>query len=406
MRTRTGENILSVFRLGPEFHWAADFALRRPPRSPALRILESMSMNVCRNDPCPCGSGKKYKKCHINTPIVDPMSPEFQAKARKLFDDKIAAEKKRKEQFGAVMPVIHTEAWGQRLVGVGNQIISIDPKATFEDFLRGYLHNSLGKDWWNEELARPLLGRHRVAQWEAHARELMHGETPDERGRYSILRDGIMNAYITLAYDLYVVRQNIRFQERIIERLRQRDGFVGFRYELLVAAAIVRAGFHVEPEDETDGSKRHPEFIATHRDTGFVMAVEAKARNRRLSDRNPARAGVRDLIEDAATKVPKDKPYVVFVDVAMPPGERDKPPSWVDEVDETVKEVVNKHGGMPGPFDLVLFTNIPHQYGRAGEPDPVRHWLGWLPRQTRVPAELQEVLVTAVQQYGRIPDFE
>jgi hypothetical protein len=25
-----------------------------------------------RNDPCPCGSGKKYKHCHLNTNVPDP----------------------------------------------------------------------------------------------------------------------------------------------------------------------------------------------------------------------------------------------------------------------------------------------------------------------------------------------
>jgi hypothetical protein len=24
-------------------------------------------MDVGRNDPCPCGSGKKYKRCHLNS---------------------------------------------------------------------------------------------------------------------------------------------------------------------------------------------------------------------------------------------------------------------------------------------------------------------------------------------------
>ncbi|MBY0398800.1 SEC-C domain-containing protein, partial [Myxococcota bacterium] len=38
-------------------------APREPRRKPAQR--------VGRNDPCPCGSGKKYKKCHEGTPIPD-----------------------------------------------------------------------------------------------------------------------------------------------------------------------------------------------------------------------------------------------------------------------------------------------------------------------------------------------
>ena len=365
-----------------------------------------MGRGAQRNDPCPCGSGKKYKKCHIDQPLVVPISAEFQAKAFSLFKEKIAADKKRKEQYGDILPIMHVEAWGKRLIGVGSQIWSVDPKASFEDFLRGYLRETLGFDWWKAEMAKPVIARHPIAQWQAHAEELMRDQAPDERSRYGIPRDGLLTAYMTLAYDLHTIRQNIDFQARSVERLRQRDGFIGFRYELLVAATFVRAGFSVKPEDESDNSKRHPEFIAIHKNTGFTVAVEAKARNRRPSDRNPVRVGVEDLVADAATKPPMDIPYVVFVDVAMPPEERDKPPSWVDEVDQTVKDVVNKHGGFPGPFDWVFFTNIPHQYGATGEADPPRHWLGWQPRATRMPPAIQEAIVTAVQQYGRIPDFD
>src|SRR5713226_10117174 len=106
-----------------------------------------MRKKVGRNDPCPCGSGNKYKKCHIYQPPVEPMSPEFQAKAWALFDGKIAAEKRRKEQFGEGLPIIHTEASGRRLIGVGSQIYSSDPRASFEDFLRDYLRETLGLDW-------------------------------------------------------------------------------------------------------------------------------------------------------------------------------------------------------------------------------------------------------------------
>jgi preprotein translocase subunit SecA len=40
-------------------------AAARPPRSePAPSSKPARSMEVGRNDPCPCGSGKKFKKCH------------------------------------------------------------------------------------------------------------------------------------------------------------------------------------------------------------------------------------------------------------------------------------------------------------------------------------------------------
>jgi hypothetical protein len=336
---------------------------------------------------------------------VDPRSPEFQAKAFALFDARMAAEKARKEKFGEVRPIMHTEAWGKRLIGVENQIYSMDPRATFADFLREYLREALGPAWWNQELAKPLAGRHQVARWQLHLEELMQGET-DEHGRYVVETDGLLSALLNLAYDLFIVKDNIRFHERTLDRLRRREHFVGVRYELLVAAAFVRAGFQVDPEDESDSSSTHPEFLATHRATNFVIAVEAKARNRRPSDRTPARAGVDDLVARAAQQAPKNEPFALFVDVAMPPEDRTKPPSWTDEVDQTVRAVVERNGGMPGPFDWVFFTNIPHQWGLSGEADPPRHFLDWLPRACRIPEEIRHAIVTAMQQHGNIPKFE
>ncbi len=40
-------------------HWLA----RRPPASPLSQPARRAEPRVGRNDPCPCGSGKKYKKC-------------------------------------------------------------------------------------------------------------------------------------------------------------------------------------------------------------------------------------------------------------------------------------------------------------------------------------------------------
>lgn len=37
-----------------------------------------MDKKISRNDPCPCGSGKKYKNCCIDKPISKPLP--FKAK--------------------------------------------------------------------------------------------------------------------------------------------------------------------------------------------------------------------------------------------------------------------------------------------------------------------------------------
>ena len=39
----------------------------RPPRTGGDDVIKQVKRDepkVGRNDPCPCGSGKKYKKCH------------------------------------------------------------------------------------------------------------------------------------------------------------------------------------------------------------------------------------------------------------------------------------------------------------------------------------------------------
>jgi hypothetical protein len=234
----------------------------------------------------------------------------------------------------------------------------------------------------------------------------LHGDThDDERGWAMIPRDGQVGAYASFAYDYYVVRDNVSFRDEVVERLRRRNDFVGLRFEVLVAAIFGRAGFEVAPEDESDSSTKHPEFVAAHKKTRFVVAVEAKARNRRPSDRNPERVGVDDLISNAAEKAPKDKTFALFVEVAMPSEERDQP-SWAAEVFQAVEETVKKRDGA-SPFDLVVFINTAHQFGASGELDPRKHWAMWAPASTtRVPREMLDAILTAVEQYGKIPDYD
>jgi uncharacterized protein len=43
-----------------------DFNSKPPP--PPVPVHSPPTPKVGRNDPCPCGSGKKYKKCCLNKP--------------------------------------------------------------------------------------------------------------------------------------------------------------------------------------------------------------------------------------------------------------------------------------------------------------------------------------------------
>jgi preprotein translocase subunit SecA len=43
----------------------ADEAVAGPPRGASPVPVTRSAPRAGRNDPCPCGSGKKYKKCHM-----------------------------------------------------------------------------------------------------------------------------------------------------------------------------------------------------------------------------------------------------------------------------------------------------------------------------------------------------
>lgn len=300
---------------------------------------------------------------------------------------------------------MHVDAFGKKLVGVGDTIYSMHPHSTALDAFREHLRLMLGEDWWQREAKKHLLAQHPIARWQAHVNDLTRDADHDELGRCLVASDAIMSAYMTLAYDLWIVRDNVRLQARIIDRLRSRSDFAGVRYELLVAATFVRANFAVEPEDETNNRTSHPEFVATHRETGFVVAVEAKARDRRLTDRAPDKVGMTDRFDDAAKTAPKDKPYAVFAEIAMPHEDADRP-RWTDEISADVQHIIEKYGGPPGPFDLLVVTSIPNLLGTPAE--PVRPWTfaRWQPDETRIPSEVRDAITTALRQYGRIPDFE
>lgn len=49
-------------------------------------------MKIGRNEQCWCGSGKKYKKCHLNRELDDPVQPwEASAKTRKVFSVRLCS---------------------------------------------------------------------------------------------------------------------------------------------------------------------------------------------------------------------------------------------------------------------------------------------------------------------------
>ena len=301
-----------------------------------------------------------------------------------------ASEAGRVREFGEVRPIIHTEtAEGFRMVAVGSEIHWSGDWKTFPDFLSYFIKKKLGAEWGNAELAKPLKDRHPILQWYNAMCELQRTSREAagvEKGEaYGSELDGPTRAYMLLAYELYVLGDHMVLPESLLRRLRDPVQFQGARYEVYVCATMVRAGFQVEHEDETDSEQKHTEFLAVHKATGVRVAVEAKSRHRRgvlgakhggkLQPPESFRVGIRDLLKSAVAKAP-GIPYFIFIDGNMPP-EVAVPTSsgaWIDEVRETaLAEGVVTTGGDALPqsvFNALFVTNTPDYYVGPGNPPP------------------------------------
>src|ERR1035437_679651 len=79
-------------------------------------------MKVGRNDPCPCGSGRKFKFCHLNMADIGTLpksriAPPLPDHVREKFEKHRIAELIRERTYGKVREPLHIgEHAGHRLV--------------------------------------------------------------------------------------------------------------------------------------------------------------------------------------------------------------------------------------------------------------------------------------------------
>ncbi|MBE3142359.1 MAG: SEC-C domain-containing protein [Planctomycetes bacterium] len=252
---------------------------------------------IGRNDPCPCGSGKKFKKCHgISaqvkfSPIRDPLSdPEI----RNRIEQMKAAQIQREKQQGLGRPIISSLFKGYRIVAVGNRIYWNKEEIcqTFIDFLSLYIRRLFGQEWANVELKKDPEDRHPLMQWYGSVCEEQRKAFKKEGEVFNVPVTGAMFAYITLAYNLYLIAHNTHLvhgeglHARLIDRLKSKESFFPAFYETMVVASFIKAGFQIELENEADSSTHHAEFVATSAKTKRIYSVEAK--HRQIGKQNTA----------------------------------------------------------------------------------------------------------------------
>lgn len=358
-----------------------------------------------RNQPCSCGSGLKTKLCSCRN--LRQIPPE------------VVKELERQAQwrtdYGHVKETIHENFAGRKWVAVGNRLVHGN-FVTFHDFLLEYIKLTLGVDWMNSELQKPHAERHVILQWFEEFENFRANITNGKKGIFRAQPTGIVAAYLSLAYDLYLIEHNTELRDALLLRLKDSDKFQGARYELMTAACCAMAGFTLEYENEADGSTTHVEFTAYHPVFRDRIAVEAKSKHRKdvLGFNDPtakpltdlARVGVTDLI-NAARKKHTAHPLVIFVDLNVPVtiDQENKLP-WAEKIRKNCDSIIKSFGDNAVPFNMIVFMNRSFHY-RPGDPavsDPPGFvFVGNPVNKLQYAEQTLGILKEAVEKYGKIP---
>jgi len=334
---------------------------------------------------------------------------------KKLLDDIRRKEQAHIRRYGRVKPIISAQAKGFRFIAVGSELHYSEEWRTFPDFLRTYIWHVIGERWFNHQIKKPTEEQHPIMKWWILYHEFSKKQTPDDKGLIGAVPNSATKAFYQLAYDLYILRHHQALQEMILRRLLTMDGFQGARYELFATSTMIRAGFSIEFEDESDRSRKHVEFVAVHKDTGERIAIEAKSRHRPGVLGVPGRQQSPEEIKlrlgrliNAALEKDFTIPLVVFIDMNLPP-EKVKGLLEGDDITHLVRTLdqVNKTDDGKDLFNLILYTNHPYHYGSGDEPyelDHVSVAITQTPKYVMNRSQLMQDIAFTAKQYGNIPN--
>lgn len=389
-----------------------------------------MMKKIGRNDPCPCGSGKKYKKCHYLIDSSRPTHDELIKMQNKFSEDsqkRVSVLQMHGIFIDFVAPTIFEE---KSVWALGNRLYPNEkPNITFHEFLLTALAQELGKEWILDQENKTLEQRHFIMKCHHYYKEWRQKENkrPEDPNNneviWSNIPDGYSKTLISLAFDFAcIIHINGHVPKQIIDRLKLMDSnYQGARYEIMVAGILSRMGCKLEYLDEKyeHGKKipKHNEFLATDPLTNFSFSVEAKSKRRKgvLHETgqpkpyqlwNNATKPYRDALSD---QIPENTPYVVFADVNSPPT-----PGLSIENKPYFKEILNNRKNAPvnkpdnlDPCSAIVYTNYSYHYQTQNESNTNEAVLV-VPLYAKY--TLPEALVIKLQQvlngYSYIPDIK
>jgi SEC-C motif len=382
-----------------------------------------------RNEPCRCGSGKKYKRCCLDADrnadrAFAEMIPELRRIEAAI---KRGPERLRNEYGVYVNYVSPVEFQGKKVWAIGTRLYpNRPPNETFHEFLLHVLRGTLGgKEWRDAEMAKPVGDRHFVMkcfeEYETFTREMLVPENEQADGRWAAEPNGYVLYLLSLAWDVASLVHASNLPEKLVDRLRDPVAYQGARYEVGVGAVFARLDCEIRFLDDEEELRRekHVEFVATHRPSGQEIAVEAKSRHRagvinQPGDEDPAdplrgdARRIRDLYMKAIEKAPKGLPFVVFIDVNAPlePEAEGLDKQWMKDIKKWMGRLPIPTAEQPDAYNALYVTNFaPHYQGTelAGRGE----WVMIKPLFTRhsLQFDLTGMIGHALDNYQRVPEI-
>lgn len=281
-------------------------------------------------------------------------------------DRHAAQEFIRRRQQGLGRPILGAKLGDRQFVAVGKTLYQSTHWKTFPDFLDDYIRRVLDPTWGNAEIAKPFGERHPILQWcDTYCRyQRTYIRAPGVVGNGLVT--GVVACYLGLAYSLYLLDHNVELQARLVRRLKNVGNFQGAYYELMVANALIRAGFTLTLEDETDPNSKHCEFAAISSHTGKRYWVEAKMRSvagllgKTQQDGGPDGKPLSRLIPhlNAALAKPAAGERLIFIDLNIAPQVDDGKPAWIEQA-ATRLERFETGELAAGVTAYLMITNMP-----------------------------------------------
>ena len=189
-------------------------------------------MDIERNDPCHCGSGKKYKRCHLD---IDRDAQVALREALPIIAERNAniarVDRRLREEYGVYIDFVPPIVWNDRKVWVlgSGFYLNRPPNETFHEFLIHVLCVTLGEDWRATQAALPEAARHVVVKcledWSRWKALNADADVLARDGHQSAFPSGWVQYLISLAWDVATILRTGALPEALLNRLREMTAF-------------------------------------------------------------------------------------------------------------------------------------------------------------------------------------